>query len=231
VLLWFVVVGAALGFALVGIPLRQHAALAVALTIVLSFGFSLLTFFLLRPKPVAAPATSSVEAVRLTGWNANTSYFHCTNYAWAQEVAYLSGGHVAPSPPRPYRAHAHVITGLIAGVAFASTIWTVAHPTVCYHNPTDKPLAFWVDGEREFVVEAGKHHVDNLPYGTREIGWSAPDAKKAEHSISADVQQGRAHLVNPEQAGCYWVTGARYGKATLDTQDLGPQPIKSFYTT
>lgn len=117
-----------------------------------------------------------------------------------------------------------VLTTLMGGL-FAFT----ARPEVCLRNPTDKPLTFFVDGRKEAVVEPGKHDRANIPYGPHEIGWSETSDTTPRATVDADLSVGSHYLVNPDEAGCFYLEGVAYGTAKLDEKKLGPLPLQTLY--
>lgn len=229
--LFFGVVGFAGLASLSGFPLRDVPAVGVAVTFVLSALAGLVAFVVLRPGAPPAPATSSTLAVRLMSFNGAASYFHVTNVPWAQHVAQANGGQVAFSPPRPYRATGHLATALVLPLALAGAVWASAHPSVCFYNPTGQPLAFYVDGQATGQpVAPGAYVKEDVSYGNHVFGWAAPGESGPTSTTTATVTSGRQHLLNPDEAGCFWVRRAAYGNAKVGDLENGPQPIQPFYT-
>lgn len=229
--LFFVVMLMAVGLGFAMLPLRRFGFTAIAGGFGISFVVGLLFYLWLKPAKPIAPFTSSTDSVRLTAWNANQAWFYCTNAEWAAEVVRLSGGYsVTPAIERPYRAWGTFISAPILTIIAEAIGTGVANPDVMLRNDTSAPLAFYIDGKKEEkVVEPGKYSLTTANYGHRTIGWGPPGDGKPAKTIDGEVKIGDAHLVNPEEAGCFWLDGATYGSASLDEKSLGPLPLQEFY--
>jgi hypothetical protein len=230
VLLWFVGVAIAGGLAYLELPFRKLAAIVFPASMGAAFVIALLIFLMRRPSKPVPPFTSATHAVRLTAWNATHAWFYCTNADWAAEAARLSGGQINPTNERPYRAWGTFWSIVIFAALFSGATYAAARPSVCFRNPTSEPLTFYVDGAAIGVVQPNQHKIESVIYGHRTIGWSPAAASAPATTIDADLVMGKEHLVNPNEAGCFWMEGAAYGSAHVDEKTLGPLPLQTFYT-
>lgn len=169
----------------------------------------------------------------MTGGNAATTVFFCTNQKWAEAFAVANNTTSVPSTIGD--GGAYWLIGLLIAGAASTYVAIACQPSVRVDNAMKEPVQIWVDGKSSIVAQpmkdVGPRPEINLGFGTHKLGWSPVGAKApSEESAPTRIKWSGKHLYSPNRATCYMLDVSTYGSANDKGIVSGPVELTDLYT-